>query len=405
MRRKSFFICCSALVLVAALGWSADNPYEGKTACVFPLVDLSPVRGESDRQKALSDAMSLEFQTAGLTIIAREKWEESAKKLAVTPNDLLEAPAALSLATASGADIAVSGFFSLEDERILVSVSCYDTKNQDLAGGFMRLWRFNLGFYNSLHSAISGMLSSISFSEEPSSLPSTARIPIPQITFTSTQDGMEVVLAGEKSAGRIENGKLVFPEAGMLTGTPLLIEKRKEGYHTARLTVPARGEIALTPLAKKTTFAIEADWTTGQLIGAGAALRYYPIPDSLFVSLSLYPYVQLPSVSGTNTVLHLDSDLQLGLYLFFSADSPFRLGVSTGFGGILTTILGAQAPFYTDLYLNVVNLWFEWNLSGISFFLRSEMKYTLGIGTNLLDMDIVRIGPFPPLSIGTLIKL
>jgi hypothetical protein len=402
--RRTVLFALTLLIVTCTGAWAAS--FEGRSACIFPLIDMSPVRGESDRQKALTDAVGLEIQTAGFTLVSRDKWEESAKKLAVNPQDLLEAPAAVECAEASGADVAISGYFSLEDERILVSLSCYDAKGRDLAGGFMRLWRYNLGFYNSLHTAMEGMLSRISLADAPPTvLPETARVPISRITFTSLQNGMEVSLSGEKSIGQIEDGKLVLAEAGMLTGTPLLIEKKMEGYHTAWQTVPARGEIALTPLTKKTSFAVEANWTTGQVVGAGAALRWYPIPDTLFASFSLYPFMQLPAASTANTVLHIDSTLRLGGYLFFPADSAFRMGVSTGFGVIFTTVINAAAPLYTDFYINFINAWMELNVGRFSFFIRSEMKYMLGIGTNLLGMETMNVSYFPPIALGAMVRL
>jgi hypothetical protein len=403
IRRKGF-VALAFIIIVSGGAWAGS--FEGKSACVFPLIDLSPVRGEPDRQKALTDAIGLEIQTAGFTIISEDTWEQSAKKLDFNSQDLLEAPAAVECAVASGADVAVSGFFSLEDERILVSISCYDSKGRDLAGGFMRQWRYNLGFYNSLHTAVEGMLSRISLADAPpAALPSMARIPLSRITFTSSQNGMEVNLAGEKSIGLIENGKLVLEEAGMLTGTPLPIEKKMEGYHTAWQTVPARGEIALTPLVKKTSFAVEANWSVGELVGAGAALRWYPIPDTLFASFTLYPFLQLPAASTANTVLHIDSTLRLGGYLFFPPESAFRLGVSTGFGVVFTAVIGAATPLYTDFYINFINAWVELNINRLTFFIRSEMKYMLGIGTNLLGMGTMNIAYFPPITLGAMFRL
>ncbi len=407
--------CLAALALILALGgraWCAESPLEGKKACIYPLVDLSPEAGQSDKKKVLTDAVTAELQGAGFTVIPREQWESTAKKLGLNAGDLLEAPAAISLAQASGADAAISGFYSLEEDKILLSVSCYDARGGALAGGFMRQWRYSLGMYNSLHAAVTGMLSRISFtpgseSTTTAAMETTARIPIPQITFTSTQNGMEVVLAGDRSVGTIEEGRLVLAEGGMLAGTPLTIEKRMAGYHTAWQTSPARGEIALSPLMKKTSFSLEANWTTGQLVGAGAALRWYPIPDTLFASFSLYPFVQLPpqNTAPSSFVLHMDTALRVGGYIFFPPTSPFRMGLSTGFGALLTTVIQDKMLFYTDFYFNVINFWVEWNLPRLSFFVRSEMRYTLGIGPNLLGMNIVNLADTPPITLGAMLKL
>jgi hypothetical protein len=293
----------------------------------------------------------------------------------------------------------------MEDDRILVSISCYDVLGEGLTGGFLRSWRFNLGFYNSLHIEVADLLTRIRFAEAPPQPVEVApRSGLREMTFTSSLEGMEVYIAGETKAGAIQNGRLVLYTAGIEPGSPLVVEKRREGYHTAWQTVQAAGEIPLSPLTKQTSYAVEVDWTFGQLLGFGSTARLYFIPDFLFGGLSVYAYAQVPNTPGGVNVLHSDVGLLIGQYLFFPADFPFRLGISTGCGGIFSQVLSPGLAPFTDFYLNIVNVWLELNLPGISFFLRSEMKYSLGIGNNALGRDMIRWEFLPPITFGVLLK-
>ncbi len=390
------------LFFIRTAGWCADNPFAGKKACVLPFMDLTPEKGEQDRKKAFFDAVLAEIQAAGLELLPQERISEAAKKLSLSPASFNEGRAAVSIGSECGADLAVSGFFSLEGDRILASVSCYDVNGKTLAAGFMRTWRFNLGIYNSLHSEMAEFLPRIKFTA-PSENAAAARAVLPQVTFTCPQDGMEVSFAGESGAGRIEEGKLTLEKTGMPAGSTLLVEKKMEGFHTAWQTVEVRPEIPLTPLRRISTYAVEANWTGGQLLGLGAAFRYYTVPDSFFFAVSFYPYAQFPSNTGANTALHFDLALQAGGYVLGAPDSLFRLGISTGLGTIVSAVLYSE-PIYTDWYLNVANLWIELNLPGIAFYLRPELKYTLGSGANALGKDILHYDYGIPITLGALFR-
>jgi hypothetical protein len=228
---------------------------------------------------------------------------------------------------------------------------------------------------------------------------------LPGITFSSPTEGMEVLLAGEKSIGTITGGTLEYSAAGTRAGVPLVLEKRKKGFHTARQQVVTASEVALAPLARVSHVGCDFTWTLGQLAGLGAALRLALVPDSTFLAPALYVYGQPSGLPGGMAVLHADFSVVIGQYLFFPPDSPFRMGVSAGIGAIFTGIIGANAPVYSDLYLDVANLWIELNLPEMSFFLRQEAKYATGIGVNLLGRGMIMVSGFlPPLTVGVSFK-
>ncbi len=388
-----------------------------RMACVFPFVDLSPASrgaatpapGEApDRSQSLSSAISAELSASGFQLVPETQWRAGdGSKL--SGQDFLDPSRTSSVAGTAGAGIAVSGFYSVQDDRILISVSCYETRTGSLMAGFMKTWRYNLGIYSVLHDEMKDLLSRLSLPTpgEARSTEETGNL-LSSVTFLSSQDGMEVLLAGERSAGSIEGGKLVFQAPGMRQGETLVVEKRLAGYHSAWESVRCAPVIALSSLAHVTRMAVEAQWTFGQLIGGGAALRYYPVPDSVFLSFSLYPYGQVPATQWGNWLFHVDSEISAGSYLFFPPDSRFRLAASAGLGVILSEASGSGGglPLFVDSYLNIISVSGELSLPGVIFFLRPELKMALGITSpNLLGRNIVLAGGvLPPVTLGAVFR-
>ena len=362
----------------------------------------------------MSSAMVMDMSLAGFTLVASDTWQQAAQKLSLSPTALLRSPAAVGLGANVGADAVISGFFSVQDERILVSVSCYDVADRSLAAGFLQTWRFNLAFYNSFHAELESMLGRVKLTQEKSAAgssaasadvngPPMAKVPLQNVTFTSTQNGMEVVLAGEKSLGTVQNGELQVEMPGLVSGAPLLIEKRMPGYRTAWQTSLSQGRIALSPLSRETRLALAAELTAGQFLGAGATGRYYLIPSDVFVAASLYPYIQPPASPSGVAQLHIDTSALVGTYLFFGPESLFRMGVAGGVGVILSDSLSGGGLF-EDAYLNYLTGWVELNLPAFSVFLQSQAKYTLGIGQNLLQRQTMTVLGVPPITLGVLFK-
>jgi hypothetical protein len=385
------------LLLLAPLAWSDDGAFKGKTACLFPLTDVSGT--DPLRAKTITDSVALELQAAGFQLMVQDQLTD----LGGRPQ------AAVPLARGFGADVAVTGFFAAveagEGAEILVCVSFYDVAADGLMGGFERSWRYNLGFHNLLHAEIADLLTRMKFSKAPpapvADEPSGG---LRMVRFTSSLEGMEVFIAGEVKAGAIKDGKLDFYSSGMKPGAPLIVEKRLDGYQTARQAVKAAETVALEPLQKKTSYAFEVNSTFGQLFGFGGAARFYFVPDGIFGCVSVYPYAQLPIGPGGADVLHTDVALSVGLYLFFPPDFPFRIGISTGLGGIFSAVLSSTPLAYVDLYYNVANAWLELNLDGVSFYLRTETKYALGLGGNALGRGVIQWDFLPPLTLGVLVK-
>jgi hypothetical protein len=391
-----------------AIVWSTDPAFAGRKAVIFPLTDLSAKGADTERQDRLSAAVEAEFQAAGFRLLPGGSETGSAE-----PGESIAGPAAAAIARSTQADLAVSGSFTIDNDQIVVVLSCYEAQTGALAAGFLKSWHYNLTFYNNLRSEIEDMLARLILPAPAGLEPGTEAAA--GIIFTSRQEGMEVLLGGERSMGTITKGKLVIPAGAVRIGSPLLVEKRMPGYHTSWQSVPAAPEIALMPLARKSVVALEASWTAGEFLGGGAAARVYLLPDSFFVSAGLNVSFDPPVSSNAAAVLHFDTQVTVGQYLIFPPDSPFRLGAGTGFGTIFTSA-EAGPSVYTDIYWDVASLWVEWNLARLSLFLRSDLKYTLGMGTNLLGRGVLTwkassadggdpSARFPPLTLGVVVKL
>jgi hypothetical protein len=394
------------LALAVPCGWSTDSKVTDALVCVFPLANLSP-NDEQDHQTPLSEAVRQEFQAVGFHILPNDSWLAEAARLKLAPDRVTEAAQALRLGQTAGADMAVSGFYWKEGGRILVSLQCWDVKDGTLITGFLHTWRFNLGFYNSIHAEIADLVQKVVFLSAPKLITLKNDVRVDVITFTSPQNGMEVVIEGQKSVGRIENGMLVFQTDGMKAGTPFMVEKRQPGYHTLQQTVIAAPEVALTALPRANNLALEIDWTGGQLEGAGATLRWYPKPDWIMINFSEYLYTQIPFVPNASWPIHADSELLAGLYLVKPPEAGFRFGISSGLGTIFTWIPATALPIFTDVYLNLFSVWSELRTGwGFPIFARIELKLPLGIGNNLLGggEGPMHWGPYlPPITLGVVI--
>jgi hypothetical protein len=394
-----------ALIAAALPAYGGTDQVAGKLVCVFPLVNLTAGAKEADYQKPFSDAVEQEFQAVGFTLVPRDTWLPLAAKVPVKPEQIREGPQAVQVSRQSGADMAVAGFYRIDADRVLVSVQCYDAAAGTLITGFSHTWRFNLGFYNFLHAEIADLVQKVAFSTAPPLITVKDAVRVDQITFRSPQDGVEVVVEGADSAGKLKDGTVTFDTGGIVAGTPLRVEKRGDGYHTVWQTVHAMPSVSLDPLPKANVVSLELSWTTGELEGAGAGLRWYPAPDTFFLGLSEYLFTQVPTVSSGVWPIHTDTSLLLGLYLLGKPENTWRFGIGAGGGVFLTGIPGSGLPLFTDIYIDLLNMWVEYRVGDFKFLTRVDLKLPLDVGNNLLGQSN---GPLlwngiPPITVGVAI--
>lgn len=230
-----------------------------------------------------------------------------------------------------------------------------------------------------------------------------------KITFISNQEGMEIYMPDGELLGEITHSVLNVTDREFDMGTRLLITKKLKGYREGEQYIyldREKSAVPLSDLKKAQILALETNWTYMQLMGIGTGLRYYPIADWMYVSFDSYFYLQRDFTSDYgNDILHSDMRLLTGLYLGFGPESVFRINVSIGAGVILTLPVN-QSTNYTDFYINLLNVSFELNFDDWAFYLRPELRISMGIGEkNLLDGGIIHSDYYiPPITLGVLRK-
>lgn len=399
----------------AAVLASAQSAVAGRRVCVFTVQNLTPSGEFADYASSITETLEQEFESAGARIVRQASWSK-APRMPQDARDLLRGPVALAVAQDAGADLAVNGTFAVEGEQVLVSLQCWDVAAGAALTGFLRSWRFNLAFYNSLHEEMATrLLPRIFFREEGGTQsaaaaqdPASPQAVVPassEIMFLAPQEGMQVLVEGDAPAGVIENGRAVMSVGPVPAGTRLRVQKRREGFHTAWQNVQAQPEVGLKGLAKQYSQALELSWTFGQAFGAGATLRRYWDPDNAFFWFANYPYLQPPVSTSGRPVLHYDAGVGVGSYFFLPPGSPVRFGMSTGAGGVLSLTTNGGLRPYLDLYLNIANWWLEARLWGVTVFFRQELKYSIGLDSGGLERGMVMVGgQVPPMTVGVVLR-
>ena len=353
-----------SLFMVCAVSARAQDqtPPDKKACVVYTMQDLSVGGATADFAQPITASISAAIEVSGYSMIPADAWGAEVRKGKITPRALLRENTGIAVARALDADLAVSGYYVVQDEQVFISLQCWDVRAGRLVTGLQEKARFNLAFYSFLHDRVAQMLQRVAL-QEPTARDGTPagsaqeapRVPLSQITFLSPDEGMEIRLAGDLSIGTVGGGKLLWKAEGIGQGTDLLVEKRKPGFHSSWQTVRVLEEIKLSKLEKEYPWAISADWTWGQLAGAGTTFRAYTNPDWFFFFLGTYLFLQPPLSSAGSPVYHADFSLGAGSYLFFPPDFPIRLGISAG-AGLVGTFSGSGAiPPGTDWYLNVLN--------------------------------------------------
>jgi hypothetical protein len=230
------------------------------------------------------------------------------------------------------------------------------------------------------------------------------------ITFVSDDEGMELRLPGGVFLGTMRGDSLPvdIEDHGFVFGDTLIVEKNLSGYYpdTERLILKKDGQVVnLKPMRRKTESAGILEISLGQIPGLGLRYRNYLSSDSFFLELRNYLFFQYDFALASRPATHDDLGFTVGAYLFFSPDSPFRMGVSTGAGVIFSVLPVRDLPCYTDFYIDAGNIFLELNLRKLSFFFETEGKYTLGIGNNLLGQGWLFIpNSGPVMSLGVMKK-
>jgi hypothetical protein len=230
-----------------------------------------------------------------------------------------------------------------------------------------------------------------------------------KITFFSEHEGMRVFLANGEYLGEIAHSILNVTDREFEIGSELVLIKKLNGYRDGEEVILLEKDklsVSLSDLVKTQVMALQLNWTYTQLLGVGAGLRYYPVADWMFLSFDNYVYIgkDFTTSNGSET-FHNDFRILVGTYLWLGPDSPFRFNLSLGGGVIFTYPFDREGIFY-DYYLNMLNISLELNYQDWSFYIRPELKISMGLGDNsLLDGGpILTANYIPPITVGVLKK-
>jgi len=359
------------------------------TAVVF---DVRHLDGKPDAEfdRILSDTVSLEIANAGYRVVGG--WEKLLDPGEAVP---VYSPRATAIARNVGATLAVTGFYTRPDAgSVALSVQCWETAGETLLASFTLSAPFDLSYYNLLHDRLGALVkSAAAFTGPPriEAIEVAAARGLGTVTFLGGQDGVEVVLAGEKSLGTVADGSLEAGVGLLTTGSRLELELRKNGYHTLKTAVTAIPEIQLPELLPARRFSADVVWNSGQPLGVGGTLSWYPLPDWVFVGGAAEISAQVPPWGSTDlyTVLHFDAGARAGAYFLpirpqvtvFGAalKLPFRLGVTTGFGAMPSLSLGPGHSWWLDWYILMPSLFLEIGTGHTVFTFRTDQRYSLGL--------------------------
>jgi hypothetical protein len=215
---------------------------------------------------------------------------------------------------------------------------------------------------------------------------------------------MQVLINGKEDAGKIDGGKLQVKDPGMKLGQTVLVEKRLTGYNAAWQLVRAAPIVSLSSLTRITTAALETSWSSEEPVGGSAGVRVYPVPDWVFFRLSIAPSAQGAVSSLQNRILKMGSNICVGSYLFLSPNYIFRLGAEGGMGLIISEQAATGSSL--NVYANVLSVWGELNLSGVTFFIRPEVDLALSAQKpDMYGSSLVFVGGwFVPVALGAVVK-
>lgn len=242
----------------------------------------------------------------------------------------------------------------------------------------------------------------------------TVPLPVPplqdSITLHSKDEDADIFWQGHQPIGKIAGGKLVAPYYPFPSNTVLDITIEKKGWRSKTVTItlnPATLDYNLPSLEKLRIEEIHIFDQGGRLLGLGGEYRNYFIPDWAFWSVEAYPWVQMrPGVSGTRPVAHLDLGGSAGTWLYFSADSWFRLGLQSSLWAGTTVTVSSKTPStYLDAMIVPFGALLEWKVFGVTIDNRIQIPFSLGLPTGVEPQRWMLIdGSVPLLSVGVVEK-
>ena len=203
--RTPLLLTVPALLMLAA-SFAPAQAQAPLVCVVYPIQDLSPDGSEAQNyRQSITDAVSAAAGVQGYTIVPADAWQPAAQAQSLDPSHIFTQTDALAIARAVGADLAVTGSFSVQNDQVYYSLQCWDVGGGRLASGVQETTPFNLAFFTALSQKLaSDLFPSVKLERKEA----------PRIVFSSPDEGMEVILAGDMSIGKITDGQVSWPLPG-----------------------------------------------------------------------------------------------------------------------------------------------------------------------------------------------
>ncbi len=307
-------------------------------------------------------------------------------------------------------EIVIGVFFLAAQNQLFVQFVLYDPQVNTVLGGVLTRSRQGLTVFDSVAAAIEDFRPVIEryISGEYIALERTGLVE--SITVEGGTEGAGVFFVN-RFVGTIGGGRLFVPFTQFEIGADLRVRQEKDGYHDVETVVPlesTRVGVELRPLQRETRFDLGVHWSWGQSRGVGIAGRYHLVPDTSFVAIEHYRTLQEAPTDNARNVSFYDSNIAMGRYFFLPYSSILRFSLSLGVGAIVSDVDDLSGREYVDWYILVGSPTAEINLERLSFFVRPELKYALGLGYNVLGRVWVRTAyetddgsvAVPPVTVG-----
>jgi sporulation protein YlmC with PRC-barrel domain len=395
------------LFVLLYIGIFSLSLFSQSAALVLNYFDISDETLRQETEEQIKKQLIDELERQNL-----EYWDDSYVASAIRSKELsgsqlITQAAALELGKIAEVPVVIT-VEALDQETFLeFIITTWDVEGQRLISTDRKVSRSSVTRYIMINASINSVVEKLSGEYGIAAIQEDPKVR--KITFISNQEGLEIYMPDGEMLGEITHSILNITDREYEIGTKILITKKLKGYRDAEQYIfldKEKSAVPLSDLKKAQTLALEFNWTYTQMMGLGSGFRYYPIADWMYVSFDSYFYLQRDfSTPMGNDITHSDMRLLAGLYLGFGPESIFRVNVSLGAGLIISYPL-SRSDTYVDFYINPVNIALELNFEDWSFYLRPELKITLGIGDNNLHKGGIVLSDYnvPAITLGVLRK-
>ena len=308
---------------------------------------------------------------------------------------------------AKGADIVIAAFYLARASELTFQFVLFDPEVDVVVGGNLSRARKGLAAFASIQAAVTAFEPAVERYVEGAYRVEERTGYVERIVVEGPQDGSSGVIL-DRDYGKVSGGKRVVPYTQFAMGAMVPILVSKDGYHPRSVSVTldeAQETVRISPLIRETRIDAGARWSLGQAAGLGFGSRFHIQPDTLFVGLEAYRYLESDSLEN-RIVRHYDIGASIGRYVGFPYSSFFRIHLSVGVGRIVADVEGIPGREYADYYLSLGDPTAELRFGRLSVYARPDIRYALGLGYNLLGRQWVRT-PYglPPITVGARVSL